>query len=322
MRVSAAAREPTLVQLREADAGEGAGDRKGPVDPTREVQGASRCGERLVESSQLRQRSRHPVEAELGQAELGRAHQRIRRRGRGVELGRRSEERHRVPVLAQVPVNLAQPEVRFHRELTITELVRQRERPLAGRDRPRQVSGDPRVIADVRRDTSQPESIVERLSEPLTLPQMVRQIRKTAQRVQALPQIDAKVEIAVQRVAARRKAPQHRQALLEAGDGLLMRGTRGRLTACRMEVRHRLVPHLALPIMRGERQRVGGQVVPVQLLQALGDAPVERHPDRGRQLFGGDLSNPVVAELESLPRAAQDAVADQLFHALGGLTLR
>ena len=48
---------------------------------------------------------------------------------------------------------------------------------------------------------------------------------------------------------------------------------------------------------------------------------MERHPERRRQFLGRDLADPVVAELQPLPGAAQHPVADQLFDALGGLAL-
>ena len=47
--------EPTLVQLREADAGEGAGERERAIDPTSRSPGHAGRGERLLEAPQLRQ---------------------------------------------------------------------------------------------------------------------------------------------------------------------------------------------------------------------------------------------------------------------------
>ena len=130
-------------------------------------------GERLLESAKLRQGRSDPVEAELGEAELGRASRDVRGRTGSVGLRRRLEERDGVPILAQAPVDLAEPEIRFHDEPAVGQPLGQREGPPPGRERPRQIPRDPGVVADVGRDLSEPPSVLERLGEALGLVQVV-----------------------------------------------------------------------------------------------------------------------------------------------------
>ena len=315
--------------MREADGGEGAGERERAIGPRGELQRTPGRGERLVEAPQLGQGRSDPVEAELREAELGRPSRRTVARGHASWLHRRPtalEEGHRLPVLAEAPVDLAEPEVRLHREPVVRQRLSQRERTLARRQRARQIAGDPGVIADVGRHPREPRSIVERLGEALGLAQVVEQIGEAPQRVQALPQLDADVEVPVVDLAARRKAPKGAEGLLEASDRLVVGGPRGGLASAMWRNCGRLFPRLPLAIVRGERERVWRQVVPVcadapAVLQALGDAPMQRHPERWRQLTGRNLPDVIVAELQPLAGAAQHPVADELLHALGRLAL-
>ena len=122
--------EPPPIEVRAADGGEGAGEREWTIDPRGEFQRTLGRGERLVEPPQFRQRRGDVVEAELGQAELRWPPRWTVTRGRALGLLRcptALEEAHRLPVLAQTPVDLTEPEVRLHREPAAREGLRQGE---------------------------------------------------------------------------------------------------------------------------------------------------------------------------------------------------
>src|SRR5262249_58798997 len=99
-----------------------------------ELEGTLGRGERLVEPSQLHQRRGDVVEAELGEAELRGPPRWTIARARSGGLVRRPttlEEAHGLPVLAQAPVDLAEPEIRFHQQPTTRDRLRQSEGALA-----------------------------------------------------------------------------------------------------------------------------------------------------------------------------------------------
>ncbi len=109
-------------------------------------------------------------------------------------------------------MDLAEPEVRLHREPPVSECLREGEGALARRERPRQITGDPGVIADVGRHPRKPRSIVEPLGDALRLAQVADQIGEAAQWVQALPQLEPDIETPIVDVTARREAPQRPRA--------------------------------------------------------------------------------------------------------------
>jgi hypothetical protein len=104
-------------------------------------------------------------------------------------------------------VDLAEPEVRFYRQPAVRDRLRQSEGTLAGRQRLCQIAGDPGVIADIGRHSGETWPILELLGHALGLAQMAEQIGEAPHRVQALPQLDADIEVPIVDLRARLKAP-------------------------------------------------------------------------------------------------------------------
>src|SRR5215510_8840901 len=177
------------------------------------------------------------------------------------------------------------------------------------------------MIAEVGGHAGETWSILDRLGDALGLAQVPKEIAEAAHGIQALPQFDADIEIPIVDLTARREPPQRAQGLFEAGHRLLMRGAHGGLTACHVEKERGLLPRFAVSVVRAERKCVCGEVVGVDVFQALGHPTVQRHPKRGRQLARRDLSDVVVDEFEPVPGPAQHAMANELLYALGRLSL-
>src|SRR5215471_11690465 len=178
------------------------------------------------------------------------------------------------------------------------------------------------MIAEVGGDAGETWSILDRLGDALGLPQVPSEIAEAAHGIQALPQFDADIEIPIVDLAAWRKPPQRAQGLLEAGHRLLMRRAHAGLTACHVEKDRGLLPRFAVSVVRAERKCVRGEVIGVDVFQALGHPTVERHPKRGRKLARRDLSDVVVDEFEPISGPAQHSMANELLYALGRLSLR
>src|ERR687887_2700964 len=111
------------------------------------------------------------------------------------------------------------------------------------------------------------------------------------------------------------------QRLLEARHRFVMGRTPGGLTTGEAEKGRRLVPRLAMAVVRPERQRVRSAIVRVHVFQALGDATMERGPQRAWHLTGRDLADVVVAEFQPIAGAAQHPMSNELLHTLRRLAL-
>src|SRR4030095_5965388 len=190
--------EPAPVEMRAG--GKGAGERERTVDPPGELQCTLGGGKRLVESPQLGQGRGDVVETELGQAELGRPPRWAVTRGdcRGRDSGSAAlEEPHGLPVPAKAPVNLAEPEVRFHGEAAILDGLREVEGTWARGECSGQIAGEPGVIADIGRHAREARPILELLGDVFGFAQMTDQVVEAPHRVQALPQLDADIQTPV-----------------------------------------------------------------------------------------------------------------------------
>src|SRR5262245_53445333 len=202
------------------------------------------CSQGLVETPKFRQGKRDVVEAELSEAELRWPTRWTVPCGRALLncCSAPLEEAHRLPVLAEAPGDLSEPEVRLDRKAGACDALRQRERASTGRERLLEIASDPGVIAGVGRDAREPGPVVELFGDALGLPEVADQIVEAAHRVQALPQLDADVDVPLVDLAARRQAPKRAQGLLEARHGFVMRRAYGGTEPRLVEKGDRLFP--------------------------------------------------------------------------------
>ena len=180
-------------------------------------------------------------------------------------------------------------------------------------------TGEPRIVAHVDREPTEPASIVEAPDEGLGVPQIPAHAVELGEREQGVAQIEAHVDGRLEGLAGLRQ-PRHRlQRLLEARHGVAIGGQPHGPGPGLAEADQRLLPHLARAVVPGQRRVVPLGIGGVEILEGLRHQDVQPFPPRMDELVVHDLANPLVGEVELLAEALQHAPAHQLLHSLGGV---
>ena len=176
-------------------------------------------------------------------------------------------------------------------------------------------------IGDAGEHPGLPMVVAERLRERLGLVEALARARKVAGRIQHAGRAEVELVGELLRGPIRRQPARRGESLLVAEDGLAAACLREPGVAGSLKERGRPLPGLAIAVVSAEGERVRGEVARMKALDRLPDPAVQALAHGGQEPVERHLADPVVGELQLLPHALQDAVADQLLDALGGLAL-
>ena len=276
-------------------------------------------GDAFFELSELGQRLREPPAREDGREQ--RVAQRLATQ---IVVEQPHDPPECVGGLAVVPkgeAGGAEVELRPETEQDIPALVTQALRRGGEPDRLRRVAGHSGIVAHVDRDPTEPALIVESPGEAFGLVQARANPVGLGQGQKRIAQIEADVDGRFQHVAGFRQPLQRLQGLLEARHRFAVGGQPHGAGSGLAEVDQRFVPCLPGTVVSGQRRVVRLPISRVKRFENPGHERMEGLAVRLENPVVGDLTNPLVGEVEPLAEAVQYAPPHQLFHTLGAIAL-